>query len=134
MFSDLREVQRQSGNAIDKRASRTGDDTARENAGTQASIARPTPSVEYIISGIKEHKGTFSAGLAVLLLAAIGFAYWLYTNRTSNTAPIQSLAVLPFINESGNSDVEYLSDGMTESLINTLSQLPHLSVKARSSV
>ena len=134
MFSDLREVQRQSGNAIDERTSRTGDDTARENADTQASIARPTPSVEYIISGIKNHKATFAAGLAVLLLAALSFAYRLYTNRTSNTAPIQSLAVLPFINESGNSDVEYLSDGMTESLINSLSQLPNLAVKARGAV
>src|SRR5438128_12380389 len=98
MFSDLREVQRQSGKAIDKRASRTGDDTARENADTQATIARPTRSVEYIISGIKNHKATFTAGLAVLLLVAIGFAYWRYANRTSNAAPIQSLAVLPFIN------------------------------------
>ncbi len=42
--------------------------------------------------------------------------------------------MLPFVNESGNAEVEYLSDGMTESLINSLSQLPKLSVKARSSV
>jgi TolB-like protein/Tfp pilus assembly protein PilF len=41
---------------------------------------------------------------------------------------------MPFVNESGNADNEYLSDGMTESLINSLSQLPKLSVKARSSV
>jgi TolB-like protein/Tfp pilus assembly protein PilF len=41
---------------------------------------------------------------------------------------------MPFVNESGNADVEYLSDGMTESLINSLSQLPKLNVKARSSV
>ena len=47
---------------------------------------------------------------------------------------IESIAVMPFANESGNPDIEYLSDGMTESLINSLSQLPHLSVKSRSSV
>lgn len=41
---------------------------------------------------------------------------------------------MPFINESGNADNEYLSDGITESLINSLSQLPGLSVKARSTV
>ncbi|MFN2502607.1 MAG: adenylate/guanylate cyclase domain-containing protein, partial [Pyrinomonadaceae bacterium] len=40
----------------------------------------------------------------------------------------------PFVNESGNADVEYLSDGMTETLISSLSQLPNLSVKPRSSV
>jgi TolB-like protein len=41
---------------------------------------------------------------------------------------------MPFVNESGNTDVEYLSDGMTESLINSLSTLPNLSVKARNTV
>src|SRR5437016_4708246 len=41
---------------------------------------------------------------------------------------------MPFQNASGNGDIEYLSDGITESLINSLSQLPNLSVKARSTV
>src|SRR5690349_21213699 len=41
---------------------------------------------------------------------------------------------MPFVNESGNADVDYLSDGMTEALIRSLSQLPNLNVKARSSV
>src|SRR3989441_9349049 len=41
---------------------------------------------------------------------------------------------MPFVNESGNADVEYLSDGMTETLITSLSQLPNLNVKARSTV
>jgi len=45
-----------------------------------------------------------------------------------------SIAVLPFVNASNDPDVEYLSDGITESLINSLSQLPNLSVKAQSSV
>src|SRR5258708_10653965 len=39
-----------------------------------------------------------------------------------------------FVNASGNADVEYLSDGMTESLIRSLSTIPNLNVKARSSV
>lgn len=69
--------------------------------------------------------------LCLLLLAAAGFAYWSYTSRHR---PIESIAVLPFKNDSGNDDVEYLSDGMADSLINSLSQLPNLSVKARSSV
>ena len=49
-------------------------------------------------------------------------------------ANVASIAVMPFVNESGDADVEYLSDGMTETLIAGLSQLPNLSVKARSSV
>ncbi len=41
---------------------------------------------------------------------------------------------MPFVNESGNAEVEYLSDGMTETLIKSLSNLPNLNVKPRSSV
>jgi TolB-like protein/Tfp pilus assembly protein PilF len=44
------------------------------------------------------------------------------------------LAVLPFVNVSGNLDIEHLSDGITETLINTLSQLPELRVTARNTV
>jgi TolB-like protein/Tfp pilus assembly protein PilF len=47
---------------------------------------------------------------------------------------IESVAVLPFVNDSGDSNAEYLSDGITESLINNLSQLPNLRVMARSTV
>jgi len=47
---------------------------------------------------------------------------------------IHSIAVLPFQNASGDPAMEYLSDGITESLINSLSQLPDLRVMARSTV
>ena len=45
-----------------------------------------------------------------------------------------SVAVLPLLNVSGDASAEYLSDGITESIINTLSQLPALRVLARSTV
>ena len=71
---------------------------------------------------------------SVLLIAAVFMVggYFYLTRR--DKAAIQSIAVMPFVNESGNADVEYLSDGMTETLIASLSQLPNLSVKARSTV
>ena len=71
--------------------------------------------------------------LVLFLLAGIGFGgYWFFGNRA--TRQIESIAVMPFVNESGNAEVEYLSDGMTETLISSLSQLPNLNVKARSTV
>jgi TolB-like protein/Tfp pilus assembly protein PilF len=70
----------------------------------------------------------------VLLIAAVvGVAGYFYVTRKDKAA-IQSIAVMPFVNEGGNAEVEYLADGMTETLISSLSQLPHLNVKARSSV
>lgn len=78
-----------------------------------------------------KHRYLLLGGLALVLLIVIGLAYWVYTNRRPQ---ISSIAVMPFVNDSGNTEVEYLSDGMTDMLITNLSQLPQLSVKARSSV
>jgi eukaryotic-like serine/threonine-protein kinase len=55
-------------------------------------------------------------------------------SRSTQEAPIDSLAVMPFENMSGNPDTEYLSDGITESLINSLSRVSSLRVVARSRV
>lgn len=73
------------------------------------------------------------AGPIVAVIIAVGiYAGYRYFN--SSTKQIDSIAVMPFVNESGNEDVEYLSDGMTETLIKSLSNLPNLNVKPRSSV
>jgi TolB-like protein len=61
-------------------------------------------------------------------------SYWSFKEHRSSGGQIETLAVLPFVNESGSPDLDYLSDGLSESLINSLSRLPHLAVKARSSV
>ena len=96
------------------------------------SVSQPVSSAEYVVRGIRNHK--LGAAFVMLLLALIGGGYWYWSTRGAGGNQIDSIAVLPFVNESGNPDVEYLSDGMTESLINSLSNLPNLSVKARNSV
>ena len=78
------------------------------------------------------------AGIVAVVLMAVVVAVSAvlvnsYRSKRS-AATIQAIAVMPFVNEGGNADLEYLSDGMTETLIGDLSQLPNLSVKARSSV
>ena len=54
--------------------------------------------------------------------------------RSRSRKTIDSLAILPLVNSSDDPDTEYLSDGITESIINNLSQLPKLRVMARSTV
>jgi serine/threonine protein kinase/tetratricopeptide (TPR) repeat protein len=70
---------------------------------------------------------------AVLLVAVLATGGWYYKSARQGGETIDSLAVLPFVNASGNPDSEYLSDGITESLINSLSTLPHLKVMSRDS-
>jgi eukaryotic-like serine/threonine-protein kinase len=93
--------------------------------GTAAAGAQPTSA-----DNTKLHKWWLVAGLRLVLAVGGYFGYGYFTA----TRQIESIAVLPFINASGNADVEYLSDGMTETLIKSLSQLPNLNVKSRSSL
>ena len=56
------------------------------------------------------------------------------SSRSSRSKPISSLAILPFVNASGDADTEYLSDGITESIIDNLSRLSGLRVVPRTTV
>lgn len=69
--------------------------------------------------------------LAILMISIVGYLGYRYFAIEKQ---IKSIAVIPFVNASGNADIEYLSDGMTEMLINSLSRIPNLNIKARSSV
>src|SRR4030095_3948113 len=89
-------------------------------------------SAEYIFSGIKGHKIAAAVGALVLLAAVVGIG--LYVHARNSEVAIESIAVLPFQNKSAEPDTEYLSDGLAESLIYRLSQLPKLKVSPTSSV
>ena len=111
---------------------------------TDANISRATAATTVLppqpgVTTGKLNKTKWTRNLliafAALVVLAIGIAWFssLYLSRT-NSGVIQSIAVMPFVNEGGNADLEYLSDGITDTLISTLSRLPNLNVKARSSV
>jgi len=108
---------------------------AQMNADVTASAAQvsTTSSAQYIVTRIKQHRLAAVLSLVVIVTGITAFTTLYLQGRPSNAA-IKSIAVMPFVNEGGNADLEYLSDGMTDTLISSLSQLPNLNVKARSSV
>ena len=81
---------------------------------------------------LKRHKlwVVLAACIAVIGLAAGGTV----VRSTGRAAKIDSIAVLPFTNGGGDSNTDYLSDGITESLIASLTHVPELKVKSRNSV
>jgi serine/threonine-protein kinase len=70
------------------------------------------------------------AALVVLALAVVGFLVQRALGRRAGPT-VSSLAVLPFENADRREETEYLVDGLTEGLINTLAQLPEIRVVAR---
>ncbi|HYN07913.1 MAG TPA: protein kinase [Vicinamibacterales bacterium] len=109
--ADLKRLQRETG------SSKVGSGSTGNSA-----VQAPAPA----------RKPFILAAAAVVVLAVLaGLGYWLL--RGTGTA-IDSVAVLPFVAAGQASDAEYLTDGMTETLINGLAQLPDLRVAARSVV
>jgi TolB-like protein/Tfp pilus assembly protein PilF len=114
---------------------------------TDAGISRPTapttvlpaPQIPpHALSQPKRRKAIVAVTVVIALalaaaIVALAVAAYLYRSRT-DTAAITSIAVLPFQNKSSDADTEYLSDGLAESLIYRLSQLPNLKVSPTSSV
>ena len=81
-------------------------------------------SAEYIVTGVKRHKIAAIVLLSVLTLSGVGLAAYLHARNTGSA--IDSIAVLPFLNANGDPNSEFLSDGITESIISSLSQMSQL--------
>jgi serine/threonine protein kinase len=76
--------------------------------------------------------GLGAAAIVLLIaLAGVGISYW---RSKAGASQIESIAVIPFTTVGGNADTDFLSDGLTESLISSLAHVPGLKVKSRSSV
>jgi serine/threonine-protein kinase len=100
-----------------------------------ASVMTRSSSAEYLIAEIKTHKRAVAVVLASIILASGAIlTYYYYSVRSGARSAIDSIAVLPLADTNADADTEYLSDGITESIINKLSQVPRLRVMARSTV
>jgi TolB-like protein/Flp pilus assembly protein TadD len=112
-----------------------GGSTVQSTGARSESMPLAVSSAQYSVSGIGQHKLSVGVALAILLVLISGAGYWFFKYRGSagvGTEAINSIAVLPFQNKSSDVDTEYLSDGLAESLIYRLSQLPNLKVSPTS--
>jgi len=137
LLIDLRNLKRKL--EVDAEIDRTVPSELRATTTASGAAASASPrtahaasSAEYIVSGIKQHKFALALGLIVLAAGAVGFGMYLHARNTE--VAIDSIAVLPFQNRSTEPDSEYLSEGLAESLIYRLSQLPNLKVSPTSLV
>jgi len=107
-----------------RRLKRASDSGRVDTAGETISIPTRTPAAP---RRVRWKAGVASGVAAGVVLSSVAY-WWLVAGGNR----IDSVAVLPFVNTNGSSDTEYLSDGLTEALINDLSQLPGIRVSARS--
>ncbi len=116
-----------------KRLKRDMDSGRTQTASSGSAAAAGSSASAATAQGASSRRPAVLVGFVVLaLLAAAGTAYLL--RGKSSGQKIDSIAVLPFVNATGDAGNEYLSDGMTERLISTLSQLPDIKVMARGTV
>jgi eukaryotic-like serine/threonine-protein kinase len=96
-----------------------------------AAIAEPEwPSPRYP----RRFVWSFAVIAAVLIVGSAFLPWHSLVSRSSANQAIRSLAVLPFANASNDSEMDYLGEGMSEEITNSLSRLPNLTVMAGSTV
>ncbi len=100
-----------------------------------AQDVEPSSDTQLVAGLFARHKQLFLTFAACTILILVGFGYGAYRWLSPGSgSTINSLAVLPFANGGGDANTDYLSDGITESLIDNLAHVPQLKVKSRNSV
>jgi serine/threonine-protein kinase len=118
---------------LSNEGARSTDSSGIEPTATRSeSLPSTVSSAEFVVRGLKRHKLTVAIAL-VILIAIVALSVY-YLRGAKSDAGIRSIAVLSFQNNSSDADTEYLSDGLAESLIYRLSQLPNLKVSPTSSI
>jgi serine/threonine protein kinase/tetratricopeptide (TPR) repeat protein len=108
-------------------------DSGRSSGAAVDASAVSSTSASSVPAASGRSRKFMAVGVAAILVIAAASG-WYFLRARANTKMVSSIAVLPFVNATSDAGNEYLSDGLTESLISTLSQLPDLKVMARSTV
>ena len=141
LLGDLKNLERDLDLEAEQERSSTSESiksaTTKAKAGSGSTDPNPRVStraakVNNTVSENIRRKITIPIALATLVLGIVGLST--YLRSTKSEAGIESIAVLPFDNQNHDPDMEYCSDGLTESIINSLTQIQTLRVMARSSV
>lgn len=134
LLTDVRTLRRQIevGEEISRSHPNLTDGTRTNNATHVMPLHSGGFTTEYLSQEVRRRPYAAFAAFAACILAVGLIAYFTFFS-TPAELPISSVAVLPFENGSGDANLDYLSDGLSESVIDKLSQLPQLKVIARSS-
>ena len=139
--ADLKRLRRDTDSSRTGVASASGAAEAPSSSSSKAAVAPPAASEQTSDSALavglaKRHKKAVALGLTAVVVVCAALGYWMYRAKFTpgGGGPIDSVAVLPFTNTGGDPDTDYLSDGITESVINSLSHVSKLRVVPRSTV
>jgi serine/threonine protein kinase len=117
-----------------KRELDSGHSASAAISGSVPVVPAQSTSASAIAAAPNNSRKYFAGAVVAALLVVAGSAGFYLLHGREESRKVTSIAVLPFLNATADPNNEYLSDGLTESLIGTLSQLPNIKVMARSTV